>query len=40
MRRYADLGIEVHITEMDVRCSSDPNKCPYSEEWPQDALEK
>lgn len=33
MQRYHDLGIEVHITEIDVRCDNRDNSC----KWDKDA---
>lgn len=41
MKRYADIGVDVHITEIDVKCPWDykTRKCAISE-WDDEALTK
>lgn len=36
IKRYNDIGVWVHFTEIDVRCKGTGNrKCPYNETWPE-----
>jgi GH35 family endo-1,4-beta-xylanase len=39
MKRYADIGVEVMITEIDVRCRQGKEPCPV-EIWTDSMLER
>lgn len=41
IQRYAEIGVKVHFTEIDVRCDQfKPNDCPYENGWKPAALKK
>ena len=41
MQRYAEIGVEVHVTELDIKCPWDNNeqKCTH-DSWTDDEIQK
>ena len=35
LKRFSDLGLEIHVTEMDVECGTEDDPCEYSPQYAQ-----
>ena len=38
-QRFSDLGLEIHITELDVECGTQDNPCQYSQQYEKQQAE-